>query len=526
MRKSRRRGPPAGFLDLMRLRNTILTGAASYIQMGSLMVTQLVAIPLALRFLDNERFGLWSFTSQSLGYLLLLDFGVSTSIGRLLVEPLHQGDEREWNGWFNLVLAIVSIQAALILGLGLALVEPILRWFNIPAALLPEARQLWLMMLVLNALTFPLKLFLGILYAQNRGYWIFMSQTVGAWAGLAAFYVFLQSGRGSLAYGFSAVAQSLVASGLPLVAVVWGPNRFRLSIRGIPWHRARELFGFSSAVFVIIVGVQVVFASQSLIITKILGLGAVASFAVCSKVPMLMLQLIWRPFDAFSPRWQIYWSQGKTEELTREYRHLVRLSLGLAVLAMIGCFAMNRWFVVIFGKQSLYSGKPFDFFFAIFVLTQVWIHCTACNFVLARRMKGFAAFFAADTVVALSVAVLGTKWFGLTGYMAFTALYSLLGINFWYVTLQAPRILNISTGSLLKESAGGLLFFPALLLGGLFLFQQITDPVWLVAAESSLVVIALVWFGISFWTDVQGMLVRLHRARQNRRDAKDAPPAV
>lgn len=32
----------------MRLRNTILTGAASYLQMGSLMVTQLVAIPMVL----------------------------------------------------------------------------------------------------------------------------------------------------------------------------------------------------------------------------------------------------------------------------------------------------------------------------------------------------------------------------------------------------------------------------------------------------------------------------------------------
>jgi len=156
----------------MRLRNTILTGATSYLQMGSLMVTQLVAIPLALRFLDSERFGLWSFTSQSLGYLMLLDFGVTSSLGRLLAEPIHQGNEREWNGWFNLVLAVLIIQGALILGLGLALVEPILHWFNIPVALLPEARQLWLMMLGLNAVSFPLRLFPGILGAQNRSYWV------------------------------------------------------------------------------------------------------------------------------------------------------------------------------------------------------------------------------------------------------------------------------------------------------------------------------------------------------------------
>jgi O-antigen/teichoic acid export membrane protein len=507
----------------MRLRNTILTGATSYLQMGSLMVTQLVAIPLALRFLDNERFGLWSFTSQSLGYLMLLDFGVTSSLGRLLAEPIHQGNAREANGWFNLVLAVLTLQGALILGLGLALVEPILHWFNIPAALQPEARQLWLMMLGLNALSFPLRLCPGILAAQNRSYWVFVSLGVGVWAGLAAFYVFLKLGWGSLAYGFSAVAQSVVVTGLPLVAVWRGPNRFRISLRGIPWQHARELFGFSSAIFVMGIAIQVMFMSQSLIITKILGLGAVASFAVCSKVPMLLMQLINRPFDAFNPRWQIYWAQGQTEPLVREYRRMLRFTLGLAALAMICCLATNRWFVLIFGKESLYAGKPFDFFFTLFVMGQVWLHCVSYNFVLAKRMKTFAAVVVADTVLSLGFSIAGTAWFGLTGYTAFTAVYTLAGLSFWYISLKSPRLLNLSPGSLLQDSKASLLFFPVVLLGSLLVFQRITSPRWLVAVEAGAVVIALAWFVVSFRPDLQGMLLRLNRARKNQGAAN--PPA-
>jgi O-antigen/teichoic acid export membrane protein len=272
------------------------------------------------------------------------------------------------------------------------------------------------------------------------------------------------------------------------------------------------------------IAIQVMFMSQSLIITKILGLGAVASFAVCSKVPMLLMQLINRPFDAFNPRWQIYWAQGQTEPVVKEYRRMLRFTLGLAALAMICCLATNRWFVFIFGKESLYAGKPFDFFFALFVMGQVWLHCVSYNFILAKRMKHYAAIVVVDTIVSLGVAIAGTKWLGLTGYAAFTAVYVLTGISFWYISLKSPRLLNLSTGSLLQDSRASLLFFPAVLLGSLLVFQEIASPAWLVVAEAGAVVIAIVWFLVSFWPDLQGMLLRLNRARKNQGADPDANP--
>ncbi|MDD5349091.1 MAG: hypothetical protein PHQ12_02660, partial [Chthoniobacteraceae bacterium] len=359
----------------MRLRNTILTGAASYIQMGVVLVTQLAAIPLALHFLDAERFGLWAFVTQSLGYLLLLDFGVANSIGRLMVEPLHNGDEKTWNGWFNMILAVLFLQGALFLGVGLASADAILHWFNLSPALFPEARRLWISVLALYAIAFPFRLMAGILSAQNRYYRYLLATSLGLIVWLAAFFCCLHLGFGSQAYALSLAVQMVVSIGVQAAAIVSGPNRFRISLRHIPWRHARELFGFSSAVFVCGIAIQVAFMSQSLIITKILGLGAVAGFTVCSKVPMQLMQLIWRPFDAFGSRWQIFWAKLETEPLAAEFTRMLRLTLGLALLAMTCSLAMNRWFVFIFGKETLYQGKVFDLFFVLFVLAQVWAHC-------------------------------------------------------------------------------------------------------------------------------------------------------
>ncbi|MEI8233750.1 MAG: hypothetical protein WCH57_03585 [Verrucomicrobiota bacterium] len=502
----------------MRLRNTILTGVASYIQMGAMVLTQLAAIPLALHFLDTQRFGLWSFTVQSLGYLLLLDFGVTNSIGRLMVEPLHNGDERTWNGWFNLILAVLMAQAFLVFSVGWTFVDSILHWFNIPPALFTEARQLWLVALTLNALNFPFRLLPGILGAQNRFYWYLLSTTLGAVTGLGVFYGALKMGHGSLSYGFSMATQILLNSSLTLTAVLCGPHRFRISWKGIPWCHARHLFGFSSAVFAIGIAVQVAFLSQSLIVTKILGLGAVASLTVCSRVPMQLMQLIWRPFDAFNSRWQIFWAKNETSALTGEFTRMLRLTMGLALLAMTCCLAMNRWFVFIFGKQTLYQGKLFDFFFAVFVIAQVWNHCLSFAFTLAKRMKAFAIVVVLDTALAIAITIFGTKFYGLNGYILFTALYGLVGCGFWYITIKAPEIMESSSVKLLQGMGRTLLLFSILLAGGFLAMREATlhDPAYLLATEIAVVVIAVGLFLCLYRADLWGAISYLKQVRKQR----------
>ncbi|MGA0888355.1 MAG: hypothetical protein ACO3S0_10550, partial [bacterium] len=60
------------------------TALTSYFQIGSVAIAGLIAVPIALSFLDAQEFGLWIFTKQGLGYLLLLDFGVGATVGRLI----------------------------------------------------------------------------------------------------------------------------------------------------------------------------------------------------------------------------------------------------------------------------------------------------------------------------------------------------------------------------------------------------------------------------------------------------------
>ena len=503
----------------MRLRETYYAAASSYLQTGSLAVVMLLQMQLALHALTKEQFGLWSFTQQSLGYLLLMDFGVAGSVSRLMTDPLHRGQEKDWNGWFNLIFLILVGQGVAVLVAGWWLVDPIIAWFKIPSALHAEARQLWLLMLVLNAVMLPLRVFLGILAAQNRFYLATLSSMAGTWAGLGVFYYALHRGHGTIAYGYASILSMAVSGLAPALAVWRGRQRFWFSLRNIPWEHTRELFGFSSAIFIIGIAGQIVFMSQSLIITRFCGLAAVAAFTVCSRLPMMVMQLIWRPFDAFAPRWQIFWCQEQTEQLRKEVREGLRLTIGLSLLVVTCCLAGNRWFVHLVGGADLYAGRWFDLLLGLFVLTQVWNHCLACLFFLGKEMRLFALLVGVDAALTLAVGVLAARWFGMMGYMASMGLWFVVSVIGWYLTWRGPGILKMRRSELYGPS---LRFWApaAILLGGgaavLVALGRAGTGLTL-GCEAGLLLAALGLFVWLYRRDLGGYTERLKNAWQSRR---------
>ncbi len=85
----------------MNLNRTRLAIFSGYAQIASAIGASLLMVPLALRHLNEAEFGLWVVIGQSLGFLLLLDFGLGNSAGRILADPIHKKDEAELTSWWR-----------------------------------------------------------------------------------------------------------------------------------------------------------------------------------------------------------------------------------------------------------------------------------------------------------------------------------------------------------------------------------------------------------------------------------------
>ncbi len=427
----------------MSLRRTLWTGLSSYGQLASVSITVLLSVPLALRYLGNEEFGLWSFASQAVGYLMLIDLGVSGSISRLMVEPLNSGNQEEIDRWFSLTLKVLLVQAALLLAVGLPTVGFIVHWFDIPVALQKDAARLLTLLILINAVGHPFRICAGILFAQNRAYAVNIGQIVCTWINLAAFAIFLWLGFRSVSYALANAAGTALQAILAIALLLRGPHRFHLAKVKLFSVESRELFRFSSGLFFVGVAVQIVMVSQSLILTKFAGLAAVASFTVSTRAGMLLMQLLWRPIDSFAPRWQELYVKGEHARLAQEFVSLARLTLGITGTTIVFLLAFNELFVRWWAKPELYLGSTFDLLLGAYLLVNTINHCLALPFVLAKQTGRLAAIAGLEAVINLTATVWAVRHYGPVGLLAASIATTAITSLFW-VARFGPHHLQLT----------------------------------------------------------------------------------
>lgn len=407
--------PVITWLRRLRHRPALLTILSSNGSTISLMLTNFISVPFALHFLSTREFGLWAFTNQSVGYLLLFDLGVSVAVSRLLAGPLSVGNQTEANQWFSLSLLVMTAQGLAMGLVGWFLVSPLLRWFDIPVGLIGEARTLWLWMLGLSIVNYVGQILNGILYAENRLYWFGFGTITGTWVGLASFVFCLAHGVGVLAYAYSSAVQTIFVCCLPWLGVKLGSNRFRLNFNDLGLKRLRQLYSFSGALFVIQIANAIMLSGQTLIVTKLFGLEGAAGYNVCSKLFLAARALAWQLYQSFLPGWQQLYLKGKLYDLIGQWRLRFDLLLSATVAGVIVFIAGNRWFVNIWAKPELYQGFGFDFAAGLFCVVIIFVSIFAFPQTFAMRLwlRSFLQMVAAGFSIVIGIVF--ARFFGIPG---------------------------------------------------------------------------------------------------------------
>lgn len=432
-----------GFLRRLRSSPTGMTAFAGYVAMVSTMVVGFITVPLALSFLSAAEFGLWRVAGQSLGYLLLLDLGVSWSASRMLMEPLRSGDSGELDSWWTVIVGVLSVQALLVAGLGFAGTDWIIASFELPPDLVPAAHLLWTGMILINAIQLPFRAYSGILYCQNRWYVMHLVTIISSWLNLVVFVALLAAGFRTSAY----LIASAVAIGSNVV-LLWysvrkSGQRLRLAPRLFDRDKLRILLRYSSGIFLLALAAQITFMSQAIIVNKMLGLEAVTVFAVSFTSFTVIAQLMRRAFDAYSPRWMQLFVEGNKQSVWTQWNHVMAWLLPATGIGAMGILVFNRSFSMWYGGPVNHVGRFFDLLLAVCLVMYVFMFASAFVFHLSARIKGWCIAGLADAVLQMATGILLTRWFGISGVL----LGALIGpamISIPFLILRAPREFGIS----------------------------------------------------------------------------------
>lgn len=335
-----------------RHRRLALSALAAALAKTLSVLTTLVSIPLALRYLGDERFGVWSTLSALVLTLQFADLGLGNGVVNTVSSAHGAGDRAALRRYVSSAACALLGVCALLLVVA-AVLLPLLPWaqvFNLKGArVADEITPSVAVFAACVALAVPLGLVQRVQMALQRGFIASAWQCVASLVSVLAIWLCTQLQLG-LPWLVLALLGAPLLAGLLNAIVFFGSTEADLRPRRADVTRAAAgtLLRTGASFFVIQVAVAIVFASDSIVIAHLLGAAEVTHYAVPEKVFSVISLAV---ATAVSPLWPAYSAAIARGDLDW-VRHTLKRSLLLAalftaaaalVLALAGPWLIHLW---------------------------------------------------------------------------------------------------------------------------------------------------------------------------------------
>jgi O-antigen/teichoic acid export membrane protein len=413
--------------SLRRYRRAALTGCTSILAKLVVLATTIISVPLTLRYLGMDRYGLWMTVTSFVLFLGFADFGVGNGLVAAVAEAHGREDKKLAQRQVSCGFFLLCFIALAIVGL-LAMVYPFVPWGKVFGTSTPlaayEAGPATAILVLCTALSMPLGTVLRVQLGYQQGFASDLWNAAGNALALAGI-IFVTHVRGGLP------ALVLTVAGAPVVITTlnWAVQFFYVR----PWLRPRfALFDRKVAFKLAAVGalffVQqcfglVYYVSDNIVIACTMGSAQVAHFAVMQRifsmglVAQYFMVPLWPAIGEAIARRDLVWAH-------RIVRRAIAMSLGLGLLCALcllfgSRYLMKRWAGMdVGGNESLRAG------FAIWVILVGYI--AAMNAILnqpavmVRHLKLFGAASLASLALKIAFArhgsLSGVVWGTVLGF--------------------------------------------------------------------------------------------------------------
>jgi O-antigen/teichoic acid export membrane protein len=355
------------FRQLLRSRAARIAGF-SYASFAANSVCGLVSIPLAVAHLGKEQIALWTLITQVVSYLMWMDLGVGSALGRKIADPISSGNQREINAWWTLSMAVLGSQGLLLLAVAAGAWPLWNAWFGIEESLRADALWLYAAAAVGAAISLPLRAYPGLLLAQQRYAWVPASQCLSPIFQLAVFAFFLHAGYGVKSYFLGMIAGHLAGWAVLLFAVHAGPVKVHFAKAGFTLGRALDLFRYSGSLAIIGLSQTVTQTLPSVMLGRFGGLFQIPVYTFSQRIPETLTNLTQRTTMAFYPAMQAHIVENRREHFASQFREVQGLSLSLGLLVAAIVLTGNRSFLSWLAAPDFYVGDLANFWFAVAAL--------------------------------------------------------------------------------------------------------------------------------------------------------------
>jgi O-antigen/teichoic acid export membrane protein len=339
-----------------RLASIFKGGVSSLVQKGFALLISAISLPLTVRYLGPQRYGIWVTISSMVVMLSVMDLGVANTLTTMISRAYAHGDKVEARRYYATAYWISAGIAAL-LGLVALLVWPHLNWGGLFRVTDPGlARQVSLCIAIALAfflLSLPLNLVNRVLsgYQQTQitNYFALLSSVMGLGAILAVIGLHGSLVMLMLVYSATLMAGTLILNGW---VNLWDRPWMFPKPSAVDRTVVRSLLGSGMGFFLLQIAGLIVFNSDNLVISHYLGAANVVPYSVTWKLAGYAAVLTTAIFPSLWPAYAEAYERGDYAWVRKTFWHGARLAMGTVAVAVVA--------LVVFGRPLIrwYVGAP------------------------------------------------------------------------------------------------------------------------------------------------------------------------
>lgn len=425
-----------------RFTSGLLTG---YAAIGVNILYTLLSVRLALCYLGKEEFGLWALALQISGYMGLLEFGISSAISRFLADHKDAVNGGDYGSFLLTGCIVFALQGGIITiaGAAFSFLAPDL--FHIPHAMAPDFR--WVLVIITSLSGFSIATrSLGVpLWAFQRMDITNLLAILTLIVSLGTLWFGFNSGFGIYSLAYAGIPTTILSPGI--VYIVCSRNGYYPSCGswGKPrWEIFKKLFSFGKDVLLMSIGSQAVNASQIMILSRIAGLDAAATFSVGTKIYTMGQQFVGKVIESSAPGLTEIFVRGDRVRFNERFWNIVNVTAFLATIGASALIMGNQMLVSLWTSAVIHWTLTADIILAGLLITTSISRCLISISGILGDLRPVRHIYLLEGGFFILIAIPLTRHFGIIGilgasllaHLSITLVIAINGASHLLETLQ------------------------------------------------------------------------------------------
>jgi O-antigen/teichoic acid export membrane protein len=377
------------------------------------------SVRLALNYLGKEQFGLWALALQVSGYMVLLELGMTSAISRFLADHKDDVNGGEYGSLLLTGGIVFAIQGGMIAIAGAVFSYAAPALFHIPTALASDFRWVLVIITSLSGFSIATRSLGGPLWAFQRMDIANLLSIMTLFVGYGTLWLGFRAGYGIYSLAYAGIPTAILSPIiLCSVCLQNGYYPARGSWGRPQWGLFKKLFSFGKDVLMMSVGSQLVNASQIMILSRLAGLDAAASFSVGTKFYTMGQQFVGKVLENSAPALTEIFVRGDRIRFNERFWSVVSVTAFLATIGATGLMLGNQILVSLWTSGVIHWSLGADVILAILLILTSLSRCFVSIFGLVGDLRPVRYIYFLEGCVFILIALPAVRQFGVIGVLA------------------------------------------------------------------------------------------------------------